>query len=559
MTKHEVSFEIANLSRKVDEQISEFINILENEDASEIRSIYQKFLDDLQEFRQREEISVAFIGQYNAGKSTTISALTGRRDIRIDSDVATDQSTTYYWNGISLIDTPGLFADRSDHDDITYHAIENADLLVFCLTYMLFDEVTASNFKKLAYERGYRSKMMLLVNKMSDEAGEQETKEANYRESLAKALMPYSLDEFTVCFVDAKDYCDGVDDEDELLKEISYFSSFISALNNFVKSKGLFSKLDTPVRISLSALDQVRNSIVRNNVEDATFFEILARVKRRLDKERQRFQTFVDEIVNEMNAKIVLKGEDLSEKIENLKNKEELEKEIEALKRCISEVLRDSVKELQNAMKTTSNELNDALAEVEHSTLFEAFVDKIDNEESVDSLRIQAQLDEFKEFKGWMATIAAGLGVALIDALDVVVVDSIFSGVDLVFSGIFDLLGDILAVPLIIGGLFMLFNNNEKRRERENQINIVKSEIKSKVESIAFEAEQKVRQLSKEFESKAFDKIEENLAQIRQNEERAIVGSSEKTEKLLAIENNFKSLIKEIYLAGKSFSIGQVS
>ncbi|MHC5759567.1 GTPase [Nostoc sp.] len=102
-------------------------------------------------------MTVAFVGQYNAGKSTTISALTGQRDIKIDSDIATDVTATYDWNSIKVIDTPGLFTDRQDHDEITYEAINKADLLVFNLTYMLFDLITIENFKKLAYEKGYSS------------------------------------------------------------------------------------------------------------------------------------------------------------------------------------------------------------------------------------------------------------------------------------------------------------------------------------------------------------------------------------------------------------------
>jgi hypothetical protein len=92
-------------------------------------------------------LTVAFVGQYSAGKSTIISALTGRRDIHIDADIATDKTAPYDWNGIRVIDTPGLFTDRHDHDEITYEAIAKADLLVFCLTYMLFDTLTVETSK----------------------------------------------------------------------------------------------------------------------------------------------------------------------------------------------------------------------------------------------------------------------------------------------------------------------------------------------------------------------------------------------------------------------------
>ena len=81
--------------------------------------------------QERSVLSVAFIGQYNAGKSTTISALTERDDIAIDADIATSETTEYDWNGIKLIDTPGLWTERKKHDQITYDALRQADLLIF--------------------------------------------------------------------------------------------------------------------------------------------------------------------------------------------------------------------------------------------------------------------------------------------------------------------------------------------------------------------------------------------------------------------------------------------
>jgi hypothetical protein len=56
----------------------------------------------------------------------------------------------------SLLIHQGFLQTAQDHDEITYEAINKSDLLVFCLTYMLFDSLTAENFKELAYEKGYR-------------------------------------------------------------------------------------------------------------------------------------------------------------------------------------------------------------------------------------------------------------------------------------------------------------------------------------------------------------------------------------------------------------------
>lgn len=289
-----VKFEAKEISLRVEQIVQELSKLLIKTDTPELDKLQENLRQDIKAHQESDALTVAFVGQYNAGKSTTISALTGRRDIRIDSDVATDKTSSYDWNGIKIIDTPGLFADREDHDDITYNAIAKADLIVFCLTYMLFDSITADNFKKLAYENGYRWKMMLIVNKMSDEAGESDQKIANYTESLAEALKPYSLKDFLLSFIDARDYCEGCDTDDELLQEISFFPEFINTLNKFLRDKGALAKLDTPIRIALGCLDEAKSVIHRDKVKDDTFFELLNRLKRRADKSRSHLATHIN-------------------------------------------------------------------------------------------------------------------------------------------------------------------------------------------------------------------------------------------------------------------------
>lgn len=119
---------------------------------------------------------------------------------------------------------------------------------------------------------------MLLVNKMSDETGEEAQKIANYRISLAEALKPYSLDEFPICFIDAKDYCEGIDQEEDFLLEVSRFQTFIDALNNFVELRGSLARFATPVQIALGCVDEAQVNFTRNSSQDSTLFEVLTRL-----------------------------------------------------------------------------------------------------------------------------------------------------------------------------------------------------------------------------------------------------------------------------------------
>ncbi len=334
MTKYKEekqNFKAAALAANFKATLTKFNYFLLRADKPEIVIIRQKMQEELDKHHQQGFLTVVFVGQYSAGKSTIISALTGRRDIHIGADITTDKTSNYDWNGIKLIDTPGLFTDRNDHDEITYDAIRQADLLVFSLTYMLFDSITAENFKKLAYELGYRWKIMLVVNKMSDGAGEEEELIANYRHSMVSALEPYNLDEFSLCFIDAKDYCEGVDEKDEFLTEISRFQTLIDSLNSFVQHRGFFARFDTPVRIALSYVDEAQLSLTRDSNEDSAFFELLNRLSRTVWQERDRLRTLLRGITLRLSGAVANEGTVLARAVGTNVDIEALAKQAESI------------------------------------------------------------------------------------------------------------------------------------------------------------------------------------------------------------------------------------
>ena len=59
--------------------------------------LVQQLNSDLATVTDRKQLKIAFVGQYSAGKSTIISALTGCKDIKIDANVATDKVSEYHW------------------------------------------------------------------------------------------------------------------------------------------------------------------------------------------------------------------------------------------------------------------------------------------------------------------------------------------------------------------------------------------------------------------------------------------------------------------------------
>jgi 50S ribosome-binding GTPase/Dynamin-like helical domain len=568
-------FNAADVATKFRNTCVAFDEILAQANHEEFTAIRQKIRDDLKGYRENGIITVAFVGQYNAGKSTTISALTGRRDIKIDSDIATDVTATYDWNSIKLIDTPGLFTDREDHDEITYEAINKADLLVFSLTYMLFDSITVENFKKLAYEKGYRWKMMLLINKMSDEAGDEAQKIANYRKSLAEALKPYSLDEFPVCFIDAKDYCDGVDQEDDFLIEISRFQTFIDSLNKFVKRRAALARFDTPVRIALASIDEAQLSFIRNSNQDTAFLEVLTRLSRTVRKERERLRTKVHSIALEMSSAIAKEGTILAAAVGTEQDFEVLNKQSEL---NLQKHYEKAETKLQDTVNSAVEDIREEVAEVLNSNLVQAFIACLDKSlnvsaQNIDSERILGQLDRLK-------SIGTTAGVPLKYVANFATRGGIFKTAGEGFLRSWDVAGSGLHKTVLTVGEFVGFKfkpwqavgiaknvgnlamvlgpalsllavaadaySMHQEKQREQKMAEVRCDISSHFQSIAKDLENQIHLQLWEFEQQVYSEIDKQIASARQQEENAIAASNTWARQLAKIRKDFELILRDI-------------
>lgn len=231
----------------------------------------------LREHASRSQVSLSFVGQYNAGKSTIVSALTGRSDIPISADITTDRCTPYEWLGLRLVDTPGLYTERPDHDRITNDEIERSDLLAFCLTNELFDHITLSNFRKLAHEKLYASKMLLVVNKLFAEAGDVDERLQKYRANLDQMLGTAELRKIPKVFIDAQLYRSALERGSEQLSEMSRFGDLVGALNKLSDERGLLARADTPFRVVLGGVNEAILALSGGDDTDKTAIHLFNR------------------------------------------------------------------------------------------------------------------------------------------------------------------------------------------------------------------------------------------------------------------------------------------
>lgn len=228
-------------------------------------------------------LTLAFVGQYNAGKSTILRALTGRSDILIDADVCTDQVTAYDWGGIRLLDTPGIHAGYPDHDESTYAAIDRADLVVFVVTNELFDDTIGHHFRELAFGRNKAREILLVVNKMSQNHGSPEVK----RPDLEKVTQPLKCEDFRTVFIDALSFleaADTLDDEErQELLQIANLDELIAALNQFVMERGCIGRLTTPLFMLRALAEQAMAYLSVDYPEERGALELLHRKRSLLE------------------------------------------------------------------------------------------------------------------------------------------------------------------------------------------------------------------------------------------------------------------------------------
>lgn len=576
MTDHE--FIAARVNQTIDEALKHLRNLTVDADSVVLKKIYDSASKAVAEHRERDTLTVAFVGQYSAGKSTMVSALTGRRDIDIDTDIATDETATYEWNGIELIDTPGLFTERQDHDDITYDAIERADLLIFVVTYMLFDSVTVENFKKLAYELNYRDKMMLVVNKMSDEAGDFDARVASYRDSLSEALAPHRLKAFPLAFIDAFDYVEGIDDEDEFFIEESRFPAFIELLNDFTTARGRLAHLDTPIRILRGSIDDAIHELTRDETKDQMYLELFNRCRRAVREERQRFRRETNVRINRLCAKIDQKGADLADEIGKLKE-DEFKSRISEIEKEIEELVRSEADAFEKNANEAAESLRDELKDILTSGLAETYMASIEANVSVnksdfdglgDGEASKEKLENLRKFSKGLSGSAQNLAKAASTgsagggflsagqaagstAHETIYNVGKFIGVKFKpwqAVNIAKKLGNFAKVAgpiLSVVGIFIDIAEDVKDEQQAKELTEGKRTLIRQFRSVADNVEEQFQAERKNCEELLFDPLKEYVTEKIQEERASIVDGDKTLEDLQKLDQKLAEVLKEIY------------
>lgn len=322
-------------------------------------------------------IRLVFAGQYSAGKSSIVKMLTGRQDIVIDADITTQEAHSYDWQGLEIIDTPGIHTQlRPDHDAISYEAIASADMLVFVITNELFDAYIAEHFRKLAIDKDKAGEMILVVNKMDRTSGGNTTEQqAIILEDLKKVIAPYTPEQLNLSFLDANSYLESVKERaedpeyaDELLDQSGY-AAFIEILNQFVRKKEIPSKLTTELYVIDDCLERAIKELQPKSTDtdiDA-LEESFLQQRHLLIEARGRMQQEVKDIYATAASKIRDYGLDAANLLVEGCNQEDVEQELQKFVRCAEDEIERCQEEAAVVIDARLNEMGQQLEVIENS------------------------------------------------------------------------------------------------------------------------------------------------------------------------------------------------
>lgn len=336
--------------------------------------------------QNNEKIHLVFVGQYSAGKSSILSMLTGRKDIEIGEGITTQKVTKYNWNGIEVIDTPGIHTElRPDHDAISYEAIASADLIVYVVTNELFDSNLGKRFRSVAIDKDKASEMVLVVNKMirtekgNVPAQQDVIKQAN---GLVDVIAPHTPEELNISFLDAESYLDSLTEKDteiaDELRRRSGYDTFIETLNRFIAEKNISAKLTTVLYQIDSEIEDAMKQI-KSHQEDADIkaLEECYRQQRHLFVEgRDGLRQEVSSIFMNASSEIKNMGLDAANSICNECNEKKIELEL--------------TEKLKNAQELIESAQNDALAVIkERMEELDIGISNLENSEFSKELKVR--------------------------------------------------------------------------------------------------------------------------------------------------------------------------
>jgi len=365
-----------------------------------LRSKYvpSKFVDD------NKKVRIVFVGQYSAGKSSILSILTGQQ-LETGQGVTTNKCNFLDWNGIEVVDTPGIHTQkRPDHDEITYKAMSEADLIVFVCTAEGFSEGLGAHFRKLLIEKGKGNEMMLVFNKMEDSkfGNTKEGQEEFFKCDILPVLSPeYSAEDLFITYIDTYSYLDSIEaegeDKDQLL-EMSGFTSLINNINKFVEKRKIVGKCTTSLYKLEQMISETLSEFKTGDICVDGTLDLLNQQRKALVAAKEHIKSESYNIIRRNTQQVRNWGYEIANQLSSSDNEKEVNNRLKEKYDATDGIYQQAAKELEEIIKCENDEL-------------QKFATKLENSEFANSLKstIERRIQNIKMSRKTASQLKSGV------------------------------------------------------------------------------------------------------------------------------------------------------
>ncbi len=391
------SFEIHDWVRRGNELLKRGSATLASGASDEFRELASRMPTQMTDGGDRA-LRLVFAGQYSAGKSSILRALTGRDDIDVGEGITTQESHEYDWDGVKVIDTPGVHTSlRPDHDAAAYEQISAADLLVFVTTNEGLDSHLAAHFRTLAIDRDKAHEMMLVVNKMQRAAaGNTPQAQDVIRADLSRLLTPFTAEELRTSFIDTEAFLDAQEEDEEFKESLlrkSGYAQFISNLNAFIREKGIVGRYTSSLYVLEQVLQEALASEPGGDDDVNALEELLLQQRRAVLDTQQRVPRDVSDKVQRAAAKFRASGREVADLIHANADSEDVNNRLQVAQAGVQTDAAALASEVERVVQEHLIELDQRLREVTESELARELLPRLVARMKLEMERVDVDVD----------------------------------------------------------------------------------------------------------------------------------------------------------------------
>jgi len=301
-------------------------------------------------------LTIAFIGPFNAGKSSLLKCLTGDSDIVVRGEPVGHNVEAYEWRQLCILDSPGIAAGRPAHEATSGEAIRRADLILFVITPNLFDDETAAALRRLSVDGGRAMDLLLVINKAVSLGGDR----AVLERAVAGVIEPLGIELSDVVWTEARAWLDAADQPAEIAADLideSGIPRLESAIDMHVARRGLTARLTRPLHEMRRIAGEAAAEASPLTYEAEAALRTLRRKARLLSAAEERLRQAVLRLVSRAAARIESCGDTAAAAIVVGAKEEDVRRALDEQSAQVSTIMNEAPRAIEQEIEKAWREL----------------------------------------------------------------------------------------------------------------------------------------------------------------------------------------------------------